>query len=295
MKKFWGKVGWACMTFVPLLASIVIQLLMGLALGFIIGLMAGIKFGGAETIDRVAMDNYITDMIASSNSYVVLGYQLIALIVFAIWYYFGCGRPKITNPVKVFHGKSIPVTLILGFGMCLAANGFMLLSQFIMPKAFETYVELMEAAGIGVNPITIVASVILAPIGEEILCRGLIYHYAKKAVVDMKNRTAAFWIANTLQALMFGIMHLNLIQGLYAFGLGLGIGWLRERYKSLYPAMLAHFVVNFSSTFIIEHLLGEMPETLTYIIPLFIGSLVICAVAVVFEYVGKKKNAEMTA
>lgn len=293
MKKFWGKVGWIGMTFVPLIASIVIQLMIGMALGFIIGLMAGIKFGTGETVDRVAMNDYIMDMIASSNSYIILAYQLIALIIFGIWYYFGCGRPKITNPMKVFHGKSIPVTFILGFGMCLAANAFMLMSQFIMPKAFETYVELMEAAGIGVNPVTIVASVILAPIGEEILCRGLIYHYAKKVVVDMKNRTAAFWIANTLQALMFGIMHLNLIQGLYAFGLGLGIGWLRERYNSLYPAMLAHFIVNFTSTFIIEHLLGDMPETLSYIIPLLIGSLVICAVAVVLEYVGKKKEVEV--
>ena len=119
----------------------------------------------------------------------------------------------------------------------------------------------MEQAGIGVNVLTIIASVLLAPIGEELLCRGIIFHYFTKVTEGMKSRTAAFWIANALQALAFGIMHGNWIQGTYAFVLGMGLGWLRHRYQSLYASMLAHFLVNFLSTYVMGYVLYPVPES----------------------------------
>ena len=68
-----------------------------------------------------------------------------------------------------------------------------------MPDVIEAYAEMVEASGLGVDTFAIIASVILAPIGEEILCRGLCFHYADKVVFGMKNRCVAFWIADTLR------------------------------------------------------------------------------------------------
>jgi len=291
MKNFWKKFGWTCLTILPLIISLIAQFMMGVIIYAYISVvnMAEVT---ALMSDPLALTEYIMGEYKNYAGVGIFCYHIVALIGFGIWYYFGCGRPKMTNPVKTFKGKCLPATVILAFGLCLFANAFVLVGQFVAPAAIEAYKELMEAAGLGVDAFTILASIILAPIGEEILCRGLTYHYAKKVVAGMSNRTVAFWIANSLQALMFGIMHFNLIQGLYAFVLGLGLGWLRERYNSLYPAMLAHFVVNFSSSFIVGYPISMLPETLVSYLLLMVVSIAISAVGI---YLTKAPKEEMKA
>ena len=43
-------------------------------------------------------------------------------------------------------------------------------------------------------------------------------------------------------ALLFGLLHLDLAQGLTAFVCGLFLGWLAERTGSVLPGMLLHFL-----------------------------------------------------
>lgn len=125
--------------------------------------------------------------------------------------------------------------------------------MFAAPVLYERYVQMAEATGLGVHPAVIFASIVLAPLGEELLCRGIIFNYAGMVTKGMKNKEAEFWVANAIQALMFGIMHANWIQGSFAFVIGLGLGWLRRRYNSLYPSMLAHLTVNFLSSFVMGY------------------------------------------
>lgn len=297
MNKFWRRTGWTLMSFLPVLISIIAQI--GLGVVYMVILMVKLMLEGGmdatdpamiESITNSAMEAYMND-----SGILIFGYHILATLGFGLWYYFGCGKPKITNPIKAFKGKCLPTVLIFSFGLCLFANAFVLIGQYVAPEAIEAYMELMEAAGLGVDTFAILASVLLAPIGEEILCRGLNFHYAKRAFNDMPNRKLAFWIANSIQAIGFGIMHLNWVQGLYAFILGLGIGWLRERYKSLYPAMLAHFVVNFSSTYIIGYILAPIPESLLSAVLIMVASILLCALGL---FIGKEKttvNAEIAA
>ncbi len=291
MKNFWKKFGWVCLTILPTLISLIAQIGMGVIMLFIISFMNAAEVTTMSS-DPLALTEYLLAEYAKSAGVGIFCYHIVALIGFGIWYYFGCGKPKMTNPVKTFKGKCLPATVILALGLCFFANAFVLVGQFVAPAAIESYMELMEAAGLGVDTFSILASIILAPIGEEILCRGLTYHYAKKVVAGMNNRTVAFWIANTLQALMFGIMHANLIQGLYAFILGLGLGWLRERYNSLYPAMLAHFVINFSSTYIVGYPISLLPETLVSYLILMVVSIAVTAVGI---YLTKAPKDEVKA
>lgn len=83
--------------------------------------------------------------------------------------------------------------------------------------------------------------------------QSIIFNYAGMVTKGMKNKEAEFWVANAIQALMFGIMHANWIQGSFAFVIGLGLGWMRRRYNSLYPSMLAHLTVNFLSSFVMGY------------------------------------------
>lgn len=289
MKKFWRRTGWTLMSFLPVLISIIAQLAVGVV--YMIILMVKIMLEqGIDPTNAAMMEsltNSAVEAYTQASGVLIFVYHIFATLGFGLWYYFGCGKPKITNPLKAFKGKCLPTVVIFSFGLCLFANAFVLIGQYVAPEAIEAYMELMEAAGLGVDTFAILASVLLAPIGEEILCRGLNFYYAKRAFNDMANRKAAFWIANSIQAIGFGIMHLNWVQGLYAFILGLGIGWLRERYNSLYPAMLAHFVVNFSSTYIIGYILEPIPESFLSAVLVMVVSIVLCALGL---FIGKKEK-----
>ena len=56
-----------------------------------------------------------------------------------------------------------------------------------------------------------------------------------------------WYVAHTLEelfgpALLFGLLHLDLAQGLTAFVCGLFLGWLTERTGSVLPGMVVHFL-----------------------------------------------------
>ena len=83
---------------------------------------------------------------------------------------------------------------------------------------------------------TILFAVILIPITEELLCRGAIYGALKKGM--------AMPIAMILQAMIFGVIHMNIIQGIYAFMLGMVLVLIYERTKSIWAPILMHVLFN---------------------------------------------------
>ncbi len=250
------------MTILPMVVSLAAQILITIAVMVVIAVTASFRWMKMGTLDQGLLMQEVSEITMNSLPVILLLYHVLATIGFGIWYYFGCGRPKPKSPRRVFAGRALPMTLLIGILMCVSATAYLSAAQYVMPEMIEQYEEMMEMAGLGTDPLTIFVSVIIAPVGEELLCRGLTFHYAKKVVQGMRNRRAAFWIANALQALMFGVMHGNLVQGSYAFALGLGLGWLRFRYDSLYPSMLAHLVVNLSSTVFMGYLFSVIPESL---------------------------------
>lgn len=213
----------------------------------------------------------------------VLAYHIVGTLIFGLWYYFSFKkpRPKFTQSVRKLNVKNIVIVLLCGICLCLFANGTVVLESFLMPSAVEDYMEMAETAGLGINIWVILASILLAPVGEEFVCRGLALKFARKSF-------GYFWIANIFQALMFGLIHMNWVQGIYAFVIGLVLGWLVERYDTLLPAMLLHCVVNFSSSTWIPVLLDLVPATLPVGILLTIAPLLVVVLLLVW---GGKKSA----
>ncbi|MCM1045059.1 MAG: CPBP family intramembrane metalloprotease [Candidatus Gastranaerophilales bacterium] len=292
MKNFWKKVGWLALAVLPVVASFALQIVLVFAVVFLDGIMVGIQMANTGVMDAEQMTLHVMQTMTDSLTIVTACYQAVGLVMCATWYYYGCGRPKLVSPKKIFTGKGLAATLLIGFGMCVAATGLLSSAEFIVPDVIQQYEELMEAAGLGSDPLIIIVSVLIAPIGEELMCRGIIFHYAGKVVKGMRSKTAAFWIANAIQALMFGVMHGNLVQGFYAFLMGLGLGWLRGRYRSLYPSMLAHFVINFSSTFILGFLFAGLPETLPVCAAIMLVGIVITVLVMCWASAETDRKAE---
>ena len=98
----------------------------------------------------------------------------------------------------------------------------------------------------------VIYAVILGPVCEELVFRGVTMRLVRRAL--------PFWAANLMQAVLFGIFHMNWIQGIYAFVLGLVLGWICEKGGSIYFSMFFHILFNFWGT-IIGPLLNNLKET----------------------------------
>ena len=115
-------------------------------------------------------------------------------------------------------------------GTQFAANFIANLTGYIRPDWLQQYNKLFETSGItDTTFVTVLYSVILAPICEELIFRGITMRCARKAL--------PFALANLMQAALFGLFHLNWIQGIYAFALGIVLGYVCEHGGSIYYSM----------------------------------------------------------
>jgi len=101
--------------------------------------------------------------------------------------------------------------------------------------------------------------VVLAPVIEEVLFRGIIMHGL------MRNYKS--WTAVLLSGILFSVFHLNPWQMTYTFFLGLLLGWIMVRTRSLPLAIIVHalnnLIVLLSITYhqeISEHAIYWMPR-----------------------------------
>lgn len=82
---------------------------------------------------------------------------------------------------------------------------------------------------------------VLPALIEEFVFRGMLFSTYKKS----KMLPAVF-----VSAFLFGCMHLNLNQFVYAFALGVYLAFLVEATGSIFSSMLAHFTINFTGVLI---------------------------------------------
>ena len=78
------------------------------------------------------------------------------------------------------------------------------------------------------------------PVGEELLLRGLILHFLKKKTK----------YANLIQAVIFGILHLNPIKIIYTTISGIFFGNVRLRPSPIWWTILLHSTFNLISIFL---------------------------------------------
>lgn len=247
------KAGDYLLTAVPLIVGLGIQMICSTLASLIYGIYYGMR-AMAEGDKEAMTQDAILGGFNSIILYVLILSQLIALIVFGIWYRHqnrGMEKKRLT---QVVHVKTLGSILFLGIGLQLFTNLFLQIAYILVPDTLEQYAALVETVGIGqVNGVSLLATVILAPIVEEIIFRGVTFRIAKRA-------GAGFLLANLIQAAAFGIYHFNLIQGIYAVMLGLVLGYVTEKYESVYPAVLLHLSYNFAAT-IISAAAAVLPES----------------------------------
>jgi membrane protease YdiL (CAAX protease family) len=120
---------------------------------------------------------------------------------------------------------------------------------------------------------------IIPPIGEEIAFRGVIHGGLSADSSALK--------AIVMSALMFGLMHLNANQMMYAFVMGLVFAFLKVATNSLWPGMIIHFIINLMGALSMRpsgdvlsdsELMAQSQAELSKSLPIIIGIMFIVAV-----------------
>lgn len=234
---------------------VAIFFLLFIATIFIFGIAPAVTGNTYTEYDMFAL---ISDM--GFNTLASIFFSVFCIAAFAIWYYRSCGGNFKINIKKSFHPYEILGIILLIPGTQYMSSIVTSIVATIFPSWFEEYMALIESAGLStdISWLMMVYSVLLAPISEELIFRGVTLRIARKAF--------PFWIANTIQALLFGIFHMNPLQGCYTFVLGLFLGFICEKGGTIYHAIFFHFLFNLWGTTMSELLYVEDPILMFLII-----------------------------
>ncbi len=232
------KIGSVLGCIVPFLVALLIQVVVTIVVSVVYGAIQGAKMV-AEGIDDSTV---ITETLAKSmTSEVLLVFSamsaLVCILVFGLWYKKSSKKSLKARYKDINQPIYLGYIILLGFGLQMGISGAVDLVYYIKPEWFGSYIETMESLGMGGNSlVSIIFIAIIAPVSEELIFRGVI--------MEKCNKIMPFAIANIVQALLFGLYHFNVIQGIYAFFIGLSLGLVCYKLKSVYAAILLHMSVN---------------------------------------------------
>ena len=187
-----------------------------------------------------------------NQAYLTLATYSLYILVFGIWY----KRAFCPNPVRSYLKlpdksavkKAITIAVCLLIAGALAqifVDGAMALARPHFPDIFKEYDEhTRNVTGAGASLVMYFTVFFVAPVGEELLFRGLIFRYSKKVIPAV--------CAILLNAVVFGLYHSNSIQIIYALFMGIVLCTVANKFDSILPSILLHMSVNCSMILVRE-------------------------------------------
>jgi membrane protease YdiL (CAAX protease family) len=128
--------------------------------------------------------------------------------------------------------------------------------------------------------VTFMYSCIVAPITEEMIFRGVVL----RGFSVVSQRFGIF-----MSALLFGLLHGNVLQFITAFTVGMYLAYVATKYNSILPTIVMHFCINLVPT-LTEMLLYSKGEDIENLVLLgFYGVMIV--VGIVYMCLGFRKRS----
>lgn len=200
----------------------------------------------------------------SSSPYIYITYSIVGIFIMLIMLFNKIDMHK-NFDIKKLKGKVFLYIVLLGFFLQIVTSYLMTVCILFIPEEGNRYIKLMEDAGImgNINPVMIFYAVLLGPICEELTFRGLTMYYASKGF--------SFWTANIIQSCMFAIFHMNIIQGIYAFLIGIVLGYIYHITSSIIVPIVLHILFNGMSGLVSTFVDLSSKNPVTFCVVLIIG------------------------
>lgn len=243
--------------FLPVLVVVGIQyavIIGDVAILFLKNLFSSQEVDKNATVEFIMSSDFMQPM---NQAYMTLVQYLIYILVFGLWYYKAfCKDIDIKAKVKEKLLNTRIIFLVIGGYLAqLFVDGILTMLEPYFKNAFENYGKMVDSiTGVGSSFVLLFAVIVVAPIGEELLFRGLIQSYGLKNFAPV--------LAIFLQGLIFGLYHGNVIQGVYAFLMGIVLGYVAFRRGSIIPSIVLHMSVNASLLLVPEVLYKGTARTL---------------------------------
>ncbi|OXX83141.1 hypothetical protein AVM15_12995 [Paraclostridium benzoelyticum] len=198
---------------------------MGLLFGLLI--VVSISTGIGKLFVKILFEN--------SYQYNTVAASLGGFITLAITYKF-CGEGKniaYIYKLKRIKLKDILYIILMGIALSIVLS---ILIDFLT-QLFPSYEEVSNRITSQTSSIlNIMCIVVLVPIYEEIIFRGIIFNHLKE--------NYKIGIAIVVQALVFGIEHGNIVQSIYTFILGIVLALMYMYFNSIYANIMLHMIFN---------------------------------------------------
>ncbi|MCL2081287.1 MAG: CPBP family intramembrane metalloprotease [Oscillospiraceae bacterium] len=209
-----------------------VQVAVFFAAEFVIGLAVGAR--GVYDAGHIAAE--VDRILADMQLWVLFGVNAVLFAVFyPMWRATRKRLPKHTG----FSLKTVALTAGMSVGMYFVISAVVAVAA----KYFPSYDAVSEALTGGGFAAQFFAVGIAAPVVEELCFRGVVF-----------NRLLYWmpvWVAAVIQSALFGLIHMNMLQGLYAFVLGLVISWVYIRFRSMWLAIISHMAINMMNVFLV--------------------------------------------
>lgn len=259
------KVGYFFFSFLPVLASLTLQFLVMIPM-MAVTMMAAFRQSSFQgMMDQIY---HIFDNLNFSTAVSAI-YAAAGICIFGLWYQLQF-QGNVTKNVKKWMTPKLFLGVVCIVPVLQLATGFLIAGvSALFPGWMEFYEDIMNSAGFSgrPSPLLVLYAVILGPVAEEFTFRGVTMASAKRAL--------PFWAANLLQAFLFGAFHMNMIQGIYAFALGLVLGLICEKSGCIWYSVVLHMGFNFWGTFMAEFVTDISPVLvcILYLVFIFLGIL----------------------
>lgn len=217
--------------------SVFLPFLLSMALMYVVSFSAAVCYGILSMKDQGLEAAAALEQ--SAGAYVIwatAGVHLTYIIVFSIWFLkVRAGSCMEREPEKL-KLQDYAMLFLLGVAAQIAVSMALNLILPFFPQIQQSYEELYESMELGKGVLPFVTTSVLAPVAEELIYRGV--------TMALVSDSAPFAVLNVMQALLFGIYHMNVVQFSYAFVLGLLLGLVYKRYHNLKACIALHASIN---------------------------------------------------
>ena len=253
----------------PPLILIAIQIIVMVIAGLIVGISLAVDGAAIYGADEIMEE--IIRLAAEHSMMILLATNIVCFAVFLpIWL-----KTRKYHEIRQNERPGVICLLILGLFAAFNIVQMMVFALTDVMKYFPSYDGAIEVFETGPLAVQLLAIGIAAPIVEELVFRGILMS---------RMRWLPVWASVFIQGVLFGAVHLNIFQGLYAFVAGILLGLIYIKFQSIIVVIIGHMAYNFASL-LLDVLVPE--EAAGIVVMLAVVLLPICAILTI-----KHKKAE---
>lgn len=180
--------------------------------------------------DAQAVTEKVQQMTEVNASYITVASAVMAVIFFGRMYL------KERNSFLKENNKEINIFVMIAFGVMLSMAAGSILSAMNIDNIYGSYEKTSSLLLNGNIVYRLFALGVITPAAEEIIFRGLVFNRVKKQYGSL--------YGIVVSSLMFGVFHFNLVQGLYAFIIGMAFAYCYELTGDLKVPVYMHMSIN---------------------------------------------------